>query len=572
MRVRHGCLVGTVLPLLLTAAPAAAEPIEPLGTQLRLTQVGADGSTASGAKWPDVAYNSVRDEYLLVWGNFDAGATEIWARRLRSDGSPAGEPFQVSDAGATDPVVAYDPERDRYGVAYRRSVAIGDIEVLVQRISGDGRVIRPNGNPGGPPTQASLTPGGSAYDPEIVYRPDANGNSSPGDQWIVGYTSSADSSVYLSAVGTVTNDAYTDRKVSAMPAGGFTSFPSLAVVPGTDDLLVAWTGSFGFGTHEIWVNRVAGRLLVPEPGQAQVTTSNGTAQKPSIATDADTNRFLIAYRAEETSAEGPEIHVQRIDAGLGQIGADDQQVSAAGPPASGITYDATTPNASYHPGLRRYLVTWVGHDDGRPGFANREEELTGTVLDADGREADPQDFTISRMGAPGNTGVDFEHQTGIAAAPAARHWLAVWGSDDPHPPLGNNEVEAYGRLVGEPPAANASPAPAGTTPALTRARLVRRFRVRDNHTRVRRLAVVGATPGTRIVLRCRGRGCPRALRRRARRIVVTQSGTVNLRPFLRRARLRPGAVLEVRIVEPGAGARVERLRIRDDRTPARILR
>src|SRR6185312_1565547 len=107
------------------------------------------------------------------------------------------------------------------------------------------------------------------------------------------------------------------------------------------------------------------------------------------------------------------------------------------------------------------------------------------------------------------------------------------------PPLGDDEFETYGRFVGEPP--EAAPAPAGTSaPATKAARLVRRFRVRDTHTRVKRLAVVGAKPGTRVVLRCRGRGCPRA-----RRVSVTGEGTINLKRYVRRARLRPGAVLVI---------------------------
>lgn len=104
MRVRHGCLVGTLLPLLLTAAPAAAEPIEPIGPQLRLTQVGTDGDATVDAGQPDIAYNSVRDEYLVVWTNSAPGDSEIWGRRLRSDGSPIGDPFQISGlTGSTGP-------------------------------------------------------------------------------------------------------------------------------------------------------------------------------------------------------------------------------------------------------------------------------------------------------------------------------------------------------------------------------------------------------------------------------------------------------------------------------------
>jgi hypothetical protein len=545
MRVRHGCLVGTLLATFLTAAPASAQPIEPLGPQLRLTQ--------PHATTPDIAYNSVRDEYLVVWRHT---AGEIWARRLHSDGSPAGEPFQVSPGGASSPNVAYDPERDRYGVAYRRLTA--GYEVFVQRISGDGRSIWPNGDPGGPPTQASLTPGGGANDAEIVYRPDANGDSTPGDRWIVAYNSSANDEIHLSAVEADTNNAVVDRQVSAMPAAGTAWFPSLAVVSGTDDLLVAWEGFDGVASSEIWVNRVAGDLPALDAGQVPVTTSGGTAFLPSIAADPDTNRFLIAYRARETAAEGTEIHVQRIDAGLGQVGTDDQQVSSAGPAGSGSTYAVDAPNAGYHPVLRRYLVTWSGNDDGRPEYTNGETELSGTVLDANGGEGEPQDFPISRMGSPGNLHVDF--QDSAIAAPGARRWLAIWSSDDPQPPLGDDQFAAYGRFVGEvPPETSAAPAAA---PATTAARLVRRFRVRDTHTRVKRLAVVGAKPGTRVVLRCRGGGCPR-------RVAVTGGGTINLKRYVRRARLRPGAVLVIRILEPGAIGRVERFRIRDDRAPLR---
>jgi hypothetical protein len=357
-----------------------------------------------------------------------------------------------------------------------------------------------------------------------------------------------------------TNNAVVDRQVSVMPGAATAWYPSLVVVPGTDDLIVAWEGFDGVAASEIVVNRVAGDLPALDPGQVPVTATGGTARLPSIAADRDTNRFLIAFRAREITADGTEIHVQRIDAGLGQVGIDDQQVSSAGPAGSAGTYAVDAPNASYHPVLRRYLVTWTGNDDARPVYTNGETELTGTVLDADGDEAAPQDFPISHMGAPGNLHVDFRDSS--IAAPGARRWLTIWSSDDPQPPLGDDEFDVHGRFVGELPVTTAAPASA-TTPALTAARLVRRFRVRDTHTRVKRLAVVGARPGTRVVLRCRGRGCPRS-----RRIAVTGSGTINLKRFVRRARLRPGAVLVVRILEPGAVDRVERFRIRDERAPA----
>jgi hypothetical protein len=564
MRVRHGCLVGTLLPLLLTAAPAAAEPIEPIGPQLRLTQVGTDGDATVDAGQPDIAYNSVRDEYLVVWTNSAPGDSEIWGRRLRSDGSPIGDPFQISGlTGSTGPgfdayfpAVAYDPERDRYGVAYVRTF-VGSSEVFVQRLSGTGVPIHPNGDPGGPPTQASTTPGGVAHQPDIVYRADASGNDVPGDRWIVAYLDTNDDEINMSAVGAVTGVAVIEHEVSDMPSAGTASFPSLVTVPGTDDLLVAWEGVVG-SDDEIWVNRVAGHLPALDGGQSQITVTHD-AYRPKIAADTHTNRFAVAYLARESAEEGTEIHVQRIEAGLTEIGIDDQQVSSAGPVASGSTYATASPGIAYHPALRRYLVTWIGKDDGRPGYGDDEYELTGSVLDPDGVEAEPQDFPISRMDTSGGSDVGFGG-TPVIAAGGAR-WLTVWDGDGLRPPLVDEEFELFGREVGMASGAAGAPAPGRRTGA----RLVRRFRVRATHTRVKRLAVVGAMPGTRVVLRCRGRGCPR-------RRSVTGSGTINLKRYVRRARLRPGAVLVVRILEPGATGRVERFRIRDDRAPARILR
>ena len=79
-----------VLLLLLPAVASAQQPVEPLGPQLRLTTVGGDNDPNSDADTADVAYNSVRDEYLVVWQNtvnrpvFDH---EIFAQRLAADGT-----------------------------------------------------------------------------------------------------------------------------------------------------------------------------------------------------------------------------------------------------------------------------------------------------------------------------------------------------------------------------------------------------------------------------------------------------------------------------------------------------
>jgi virginiamycin B lyase len=87
-------------------------------------------------------------------------------------------------------------------------------------------------------------------------------------------------------------------------------------------------------------------------------------------------------------------------------------------------------------------------------------------------------------------------------------------------------------------------------------------------TRVTRLRVTAIPAGGAVNIVCRGRGCPFARRRfapgRTRAVKATRD--------FRRARLRSGAVLEVRIVAPGAVGKVVRYTIRRHAIPrGRVL-
>jgi len=68
---------------------------------------------------PHVAYNSVRDQYLVVWHNFWGGSRDIYGRRLDGEGNLLSS-FTIS-TGTWDrvqPAVAYDPLNDRYLVVW----------------------------------------------------------------------------------------------------------------------------------------------------------------------------------------------------------------------------------------------------------------------------------------------------------------------------------------------------------------------------------------------------------------------------------------------------------------------
>jgi len=77
------------------------------------------------------------------------------------------------------------------------------------------------------------------------------------------------------------------------------------------------------------------------------------------------------------------------------------------------------------------------------------------------------------------------------------------------------------------------------------------------------LKVRGAPAGARIEVRCSGRGCPFSVRR-----FTSKGGTLDLRKqYLRRAKLRVGTTLEIRVLVPGHIAKVARFTMRKRKAP-----
>ena len=602
------------IALLAGAGTAAAQEAEPLGPQLRLTERGDDGSTDITPRGVDVAYNAVRDELLLVWEN-DAGVdSEIFGQRLAGDGTQRGPAFQISGAGSdpanvesTAPAVAYDPERDRYGVAFVRELsAAGEREIFVQIVSGEGRLLSFGGSASTVPAPASdvgFNDEGTAQpaaNPDIVYRPDGDGDPATPDAFVVGYDGEeVDGDRQIQVTGLRATDGAPltepflgqeglrfDALVSIRPTTGDQArAPSLAVVPGSDDIAVVWETSVG-SDRELFAARKPADLPFFRPAtQVPVTaTGPGAAEQAAavaLAADPGRGRLLAAYVADEINGDN-EIRTQLLSPDLEPLGGD-RQVSTAGPPGSGSAFRVATPSVAFLPG-DRFLVAWVGRDTGRPGTGDNEEEVMAVVVGPDGAPV-RSEFQVSSMGPP-NDGRFEARETAVAALSRSGRWLPVWTGDDLTSPLVDNEFEAYGRLVGAPPAAPpavAAPAPAvavgGAAPLARRLRRVdvtveRGFAVFRGFTRVTRLRVARVRRGMRIELRCSGRGCPPALSGsgKVRRTRVRKPGRSDFTRLFRGARLAPGAVLEVRVLQRGAIGRVDRFRIRDAKLPARQLR
>ena len=101
---------------------------------------------------PDVAYNPSRNEFLVVWELWDdsAGESDIYARRVRGDGTPMhpGE-IPIVTGGIGDqhqrrPVVASLPTETHQGeylVVWEDHWKIDDIDIWARRVDGEGNPV-----------------------------------------------------------------------------------------------------------------------------------------------------------------------------------------------------------------------------------------------------------------------------------------------------------------------------------------------------------------------------------------------------------------------------------------------
>jgi hypothetical protein len=132
---------------LLLLTPSLFPPAAP-AQQAMAPEVVVSATDCAGYH-PRVAFNSLREEYLVVWTEYCPGATplsRIRARRFDFHGLSRGPSFDVSPTtdgrDRWDPAVAHDPIADRYLVVYDYDYdgAGTDIDVRARFLGGEGVV------------------------------------------------------------------------------------------------------------------------------------------------------------------------------------------------------------------------------------------------------------------------------------------------------------------------------------------------------------------------------------------------------------------------------------------------
>ena len=470
----------------LPAKPGVASP-QLDGQDFRISAMGPDGNTRFFALDPAVAYNGSANEYLVVWAANDEGAAladdefEIYGQRIDAATGAALDPrFHISSVGtdadsAYDPAVAYNSVNDEYLVVWQEDNGVNDeIEIYGQRLDASGDEIGSddfrlsNMGPDGDPAFDALNPA-------LAYNATQN-------EYLVVWHGDDELDNVVEIYGQRLNAASGDEVglddfvISDMGASGadgrFRGQDVAAVYNSSDDeYLVVWEGDDDTlplvnDELEIFGQRLAAdgspvgendfRISDMGPDKSPAYA----ADNPAVAYNSVANAYLVVWSGDDNHdfGDGPladgeiEVFGQRLAADGSPVGDNDFRISDMGPDGN-PAFKTFGAEALYIAPLDEYLVVWRGDDDGDFGpLVDDEMEIFGQWLDGATGAALEEDFRISDAGNnDGDPAFDAD-RVAIAAHISNRVGivLAVWQGDDEIGTLAPDEIEILGRQFSNP--------------------------------------------------------------------------------------------------------------------------
>lgn len=381
-----------------------------IGDVIRVSDMGPDGDANYDAKTPDVAYNVVDNEYLVVWsaddntGGVVDNDREIFVQRLDADGNEVGtndvrisdmEPDGDPNYYAITPKVAFNSLNDTYLVVWRgRDTGFGgaESEIFGQRLDADGSEIGTN--------DFRLSEMGGIGDAFAAQRPDVAYNSVDNEFLVV----------WRGDDNTVAETEIFGQRLNADGAE-----------VGTDDFQISHMGSDSDTT------------IIPD--------------RPAVAYDPDDDRYLMAWFSDTTAGslvnDENEIYGQLLTGAGAETGPDDFRISDMGPDGN-ASYDAFNPDVAYDSAAREFLVVWQG-DDNTGSLIDDEFEMYGQRISIDGLERE-SDIRLTDMGPDGDARFDAS-DAALADRTQTGAFLTVVWADDDIAPLVMNESEIFGQRV-----------------------------------------------------------------------------------------------------------------------------
>ena len=375
----------------------------PAGGRIRVSEQGGSGTTGSSAFSPSVAYNAANDEYLVAWiGEIGtSNEFEVFAQRLTAAGAEVGgSDVRISDLGpdgsdeyrADTPSVTANSASGEYLVVWQGDDNIpplvnDEFEMFGQRLTAAGAQTGANdfriseqGADGDVTSQAFM--------PSVAYNPVS-------DQYLVAWETEIGSTEEfeiwaqrLTAAGAeVGGSDFQVSEIGPDPDPSYDALtPSVAANSASGEYFVVWSGDDNSGSLVNDEFEVYGQRLTTDGAQtgandfriSQQGTDGDTsprASSPSVAYDPASNEYLVVW--EGFTGVEAEAFAQRLT-GAGAEQGTDLRISDMGPDGN-FSYYAVLPSVAVNPAAGEYLVVWEGDDD-TPPLIDEEFEVFGRRL------------------------------------------------------------------------------------------------------------------------------------------------------------------------------------------------
>jgi hypothetical protein len=249
---------------------------------------------------PSVAYNSKRNEYLVVWHTeWTIGTRDIRAQRVSPAGKLLGSEFTVYEnptRDAAQPSVAYDPVNDRYLVTFvYDSFGDGSDWDLY------GRLIPWNGPSASMAAFPIITWSTSQWNPKVVY---AGGIQQEffvvwNNTYTAGTPPAYVSGKRMRPDGTFPSSG-SDLTLSDMSINYVN--PDVSYNLARNEYLVVWEKVTSLSNHDIWGVRITGNAVQLGGGPFGIAGWPDSEEIPAVAACNMANQYLVTWQSDQQSA------------------------------------------------------------------------------------------------------------------------------------------------------------------------------------------------------------------------------------------------------------------------------
>jgi len=355
MTKRAAVVIGMMVGLI---GGVAAQELEPV-------VIVTDAAWAQ--QFPDIAYNSVDNEFLVVWEQVDDSLNyDIYGRILDgTTGQPKGDVFPILVDDSVDlqaPETAYNPTDNQFVVICRVS---SNNEVYGQLVA--------NGEPTGTDFLIGRSSGPTFFDPaararvvSICYKP-------AGNEWFVGMTPNESAAfLFLTSNGEPVIDLMENLGRGTNPATAWSTGSNVGILA-YEDRRTRDTGSENLSCFLVDVD---GYPLSEEP--ILLRDQANAEEAPQIAYNSDDDQFLVVW--DERLSWADDSGGARATDTFGQIVGTDGTLIGEPIPVEGSTPYTLRQDVEYSPSAGVYLVVWKGDDNNSFAFA----DINGRIVNRDG--------------------------------------------------------------------------------------------------------------------------------------------------------------------------------------------